>query len=110
MVICDYAGPEHLLSVCPLAVLSRAKLLATKVCLVELNAFTSPALCMQLVQCIHHLATAFQAAEVAVQQLEQKLLNEGTNWRLHFLKAKRAPQESFSEQFKQLARYSWYHI
>ncbi|KAL3143559.1 hypothetical protein ABBQ38_002357 [Trebouxia sp. C0009 RCD-2024] len=44
------------------------------------------------------------AAENAVQQLEQKLLNEGTNWRLHFLRAKRAPQESFAEQFKQLAR------
>lgn len=51
-----------------------------------------------------HTAFALQAAEAAIQQLEHKLVNDGTNWRLRFLKAKRAPQESFSEQFKQLAR------
>lgn len=62
---------------------------------------------MHLIQCIHYHITAFQAAESAVQQLEQKLLDEGTNWRLQFLRAKRAPQESFSEQFKQLARFTW---
>ena len=45
-----------------------------------------------------------QAAEVAIQQLEQKLINDGSNWRLQFLRAKRAPQESFAERFKQLAR------
>lgn len=51
-----------------------------------------------------NLSSSVQAAGSAVQQLEQKLLNQGTNWRLRFLRAKRAPQESFSEQFKQLAR------
>ena len=81
-------------------------LFAFSVCLApELDAFSSVALCPHLGQCKPDLVTAFQAAEVAVQQLEQKLLDEGTNWRLHFLRAKRAPQESFSEQFKQLARY-----
>ncbi len=45
-----------------------------------------------------------QAAEVAIQQLEQKLINDGSNWRLQFLRAKRAPEESFAEKFKQLAR------
>ncbi|DBA75415.1 TPA: hypothetical protein ACH3X1_010678 [Trebouxia sp. C0004] len=44
------------------------------------------------------------AAEVAIQQLEQELINDGSNWRLQFLRAKRAPQESFAEKFKQLAR------
>ncbi len=51
-----------------------------------------------------HVVLREQAAEAAIQQLEQKLRNEGTNWRLQFLKAKRAPHESFYEQFKQLAR------
>lgn len=54
--------------------------------------------------------TVFQAAEGAVQQLEQKLLNEGTNWRLQFLRAKQAPQESFSQQFKQLTRHDWLRL
>lgn len=90
-----------------LAALSRATLVVIRVCLApELKASASLASCRHLVQCIRHVVTAFQAAEAAVQQLEQKLLNEGTNWRLQFLQAKRAPQESFSEQFKQLARYS----
>lgn len=81
-------------------------LFAFSVCLApEIGPCASLALCPHLGQCKPDLVTAFQAAKVAVQQLEQKLLNEGTNWRLHFLRAKRAPQESFSEQFKQLARY-----
>ncbi len=49
-------------------------------------------------------AVCVQAAEVAIQQLEQKLINDGSNWRLQFLRAKRAPQESFAERFKSLAR------
>ena len=51
-----------------------------------------------------------QAAEAAVHQLEHKLQEEGKNWRLQFVRAKRAPQESFSEQFKLLARFVTYEL
>lgn len=44
------------------------------------------------------------AAEAAFKQLERKLINEGTNWRLQFLKARLAPQESFVERFQNTAR------